>query len=148
MGKVEFNDVPVIVRRRMSRIRKVDTRPELMVRKLVTGLGHRYRLHRRGLPGTPDLTFAKTRKAIFVHGCFWHQHRCALGNKRPRLRQNYWLPKLKRNVARDRETQKALKSAGWKILVVWECEIADQSTLTAKLTRFLGDSRMAPRRAR
>jgi DNA mismatch endonuclease, patch repair protein len=148
MSKFEFSDVPAIVRRRMSRIRKVDTRPELVVRKLVTRLGYRYRLHRRGLPGTPDLSFATRRKAIFVHGCFWHQHKCLLGNKRPRLRQGYWLPKLERNVARDHESQIALKNAGWKVLVVWECEIADQSTLAVTLSRFLCNSRGTARRAR
>jgi DNA mismatch endonuclease (patch repair protein) len=135
---VPFDAVPDVIRRRMSRIRKTDSRPELIVRRLVRRLGYGYRLHRRDLPGSPDLVFAGRRKIVFVHGCFWHQHNCALGNKRPFSRQEYWLPKLERNVSRDRESQRALRQDGWEVLVVWECEVADQPGLTVKLTRFLG----------
>ena len=148
MAQLKFSDVRAIVSRRMARIRKVDTGPELIVRKLVSRLGYRYRLHKRGLPGTPDLVFANRRTVIFVHGCFWHQHDCALGSKQPLSRREYWLPKLRRNVVRDRESQCALRKDGWRILVVWECETSDQSRLAIKLRRFLGASRAAARTAR
>jgi DNA mismatch endonuclease (patch repair protein) len=128
----------------MSRIRKVDTRPELVVRTLLTRLGYRYRLHVRSLPGTPDLVFARRKKVIFVHGCFWHQHDCTLGNKQPVTRKEYWLPKLRRNRIRDRASQSALQREGWKILVIWECETSDQSRLAAKLGRFLGPENPRP----
>jgi DNA mismatch endonuclease (patch repair protein) len=135
---VIFEDVPALVRRRMARIRKTDTRPELMVRRLVRRLGFGYRLHRSDLPGTPDLTFSGRRKVIFVHGCFWHRHDCALGRKQPRSRQAYWGPKLDRNVARDAEHISVLSATGWQVLVVWECELRDEAAVTAALARFLG----------
>jgi DNA mismatch endonuclease (patch repair protein) len=134
----KFANVRAVVRHRMSRIRKVDTRPELIVRTLVTRLGYRYRLHKRSLPGTPDLVFAKRRRVIFVHGCFWHQHDCTLGNKQPVTRRQYWLPKLRSNVERDLASRNTLQEAGWKVLVIWECEITDEASLAVKLRRFLG----------
>src|SRR5262249_10070301 len=100
MAGMKFPGTSLGVRRRMARIRKTDTQPELIVRKLASKFGYRYRLHRRDLPGTPDLVFPARRKVIFVHGCFWHQHKCPLGNKQPRTRREYWVPKLARNVAR------------------------------------------------
>ena len=133
-----FHDVPALVRRRMARIRKTDTKPELIVRRLVHKLGFGYRIHRSDLPGTPDLAFSRRRKVIFVHGCFWHRHHCALGRKQPRLRQAYWGPKLHRNVARDAEHISALRAAGWEVLVVWECELRDEAAVTAALASFLG----------
>lgn len=143
-----FADVPEIVRRRMARIRKTDTEPELMVRRLARRLGFGYRLHRRDLPGTPDLTFVGRRKVILVHGCFWHHHDCPLGNKRPRSRLEYWTPKLARNVARDAVTQDALKALGWDVLIVWECETRDEQLLTRRLKTFLGANyRVGPCRA-
>lgn len=93
----------------MRTIRKVDTRPERVVRRIAHGLGFRFRLHRRDLPGTPDLVFPRLRKIIFVHGCFWHQHACVLGNKRPTANPSYWLPKLRRNVERDEVAVAALR---------------------------------------
>ena len=98
----EFSDVPYAIRVRMAKIRKRDTKPELVVRRCAHRLGYRFRLHRADLPGTPDLVFPALRKVILVNGCFWHQHTCRLGRKAPRTRQEYWLPKLARNVARDR----------------------------------------------
>jgi DNA mismatch endonuclease (patch repair protein) len=147
VNRSKFVNVRAVVRHRMSRIRKVDTRPELIVRTLVSRLGYRYRLHKRSLPGTPDLVFARMRRVIFVHGCFWHQHHCTLGNKQPVTRRQYWLPKLRRNVVRDRATRTALQEAGWKVLVIWECETANQSSLAVKLDRFLGGSTIPARRA-
>ncbi|WP_084299085.1 very short patch repair endonuclease [Bradyrhizobium sp. WSM1743] len=109
----------------MRRIRKTDTRPELLVRKLAHRLGHRFRLHRRDLPGTPDLVFPSKRKIILVHGCFWHQHDCSLGRRQPQSNRDYWLPKLARNVVRDKSVQRELACLGWAVLVVWECETRD-----------------------
>ena len=121
----------------MRRIRKTDTKPELAVRRLVHGMGYRYRLHRRDLPGTPDLVFPSRRKVIFVHGCFWHQHDCRLGQKQPSTNRDYWLPKLARNVERDAENQTRLAQLGWKALIVWECEIKNTSVLRDRIRAFL-----------
>jgi DNA mismatch endonuclease (patch repair protein) len=132
-----FDDVPDVVRHRMARVRKKDSKPELMVRSLAHRLGYRFRLHRADLPGTPDLTFPRLRKAIFVHGCFWHRHGCPLAGKVPGKRQDYWLPKLRRNVERDADDQRRLIALGWEVLTIWECETRERD-LSAKLTRFLG----------
>src|SRR5262245_60428073 len=137
---MRFVNASEVVRRRMSRIRKTNSKPELIVRRLAHGLGYRFRLHGRDLTGTPDLVFAKRRKLIFVHGCFWHQHECRLGNKQPHSRLEYWQPKLARNRARDALVQQALRDQGWDVLVVWECETQDQATLATRLTGFLGSS--------
>ena len=137
---MKFDNVPDETRRRMQAIRKTDTKPELIVRKLVYSLGYRYRLYRRDLPGTPDLVFSGRRKVIFVHGCFWHQHeRCRLANK-PRSRTQYWLPKLERNKDRDIKNLLALRKLGWKTLVIWECETSDKDQLRERLLRFLEES--------
>lgn len=124
----------------MAKIRSVDTRPELAVRRLVHALGYRYRLYRGDLPGRPDLVFAGRRKIIFVHGCFWHQHPKAscVDSRLPRSRPEYWLPKLQRTVERDRSHIRALRRSGWRVLVVWECEIANDCLLQGRIKRFLG----------
>ena len=122
---------------RMRRIRKTDTKPELIVRRLAHRLGYRYRLHRRDLPGTPDLVFPRLRKVIFVHGCFWHQHDCPLGRKQPSTNPDYWLPKLARNVERDRSARTLLQDDGWSVLVIWECETRTSQRLADMLTQFL-----------
>jgi DNA mismatch endonuclease (patch repair protein) len=120
----------------MRAIRSKDMKPELAVRRLVHGMGYRYRLHRHDLPGRPDLVFPRLRKVIFVHGCFWHQHRrCRLAHA-PRSNLGYWQPKLARTQKRDKKNRAALKAVGWDVLVVWECEVAD-SDLAARLHRFL-----------
>ncbi len=121
----------------MRRIRKTDTKPELAVRRLAHGMGYRYRLNRRDLPGTPDLVFSSRRKVIFVHGCFWHQHDCRLGQKQPSTNRDYWLPKLTRNVERDAENQTRLAQLGWEALIVWECEIKNTSVLRDRIRAFL-----------
>ena len=121
----------------MSRIRSKDTGPELLVRGLLYRLGYRYRLHVRGLPGTPDIVFHSKRKAVFVHGCFWHQHPNCSDACIPNSRTEYWLPKLKRNVQRDEENRKDLRSLGWGTLVVWECETKSASKVSRRLQRFL-----------
>lgn len=125
---------------RMSRIRAKDSQPEMIVRRLVHGMGYRYRLHRRGLPGTPDLVFGPKRKVIFVHGCFWHRHpdpSCRLV-RMPKSRQEFWGPKLEGNRARDQRNVAALEAEGWQSLVVWECEATgDREALADKLRGFL-----------
>lgn len=123
----------------MRAIKSTDTKPEMIVRRLVHGLGYRYRLHRKDLPGRPDLVFGPRRKLIFVHGCFWHGHRCRRGFREPGENPEYWTGKIGRNVERDAANQAKLIEAGWQVLTVWECEtkVTDRETLTAKLTAFL-----------
>lgn len=121
----------------MRRIRKTDTAPEMTVRRLCHRLGYRYRLHRGDLPGTPDLVFPRLHKVIFVHGCFWHQHDCRLGRKQPSANPSYWLPKLARNVERDRQSRERLEQLGWDVLVIWECETRQPAHLPAVIAHFL-----------
>ena len=123
----------------MSHIRSRDMKPEMAVRRLLHSMGYRYRLHRNDLPGKPDLVFPGRRKAIFVHGCFWHQHpdsRCKIV-RRPKSNLEYWLPKLERTVARDVKNQAQLRKLGWKVLVIWECEIERDTGLLEKITNYL-----------
>lgn len=122
----------------MSRIRSKDTCPEITLRKLIHGLGYRFRLHRRDLPGKPDLAFPSQKKAIFVHGCFWHQHPGCREGRVPGSRLEYWVPKLSRNQQRDKAVQAALKEQGWRSLVVWECELKDTAAALKRVRRFLG----------
>ena len=125
---------------RMARVRSKDTKPEWTVRKLVHGLGFRYRLHRKNLPGHPDLVFASRKKVIFIHGCFWHRHgvRCHL-TRMPKSRLDFWKPKLEENRRRDEKTCRKLRSCGWKVLTVWECQISRTEALKARIIKFLGD---------
>ena len=125
----------------MSRIRGKNTKPEIRVRHLVHSLGYRYRLHRRDLPGTPDLVFPGRRKVIFVHGCFWHQHDCPRGS-RPSSNKRFWNAKLKQNVERDNKNISDLIAAGWSVLVVWECETKSQTALSSRITSFLEQQRL------
>ena len=122
--------------RRMSRIRSKDTTPEMRVRSIVHLLGYRFRLHRRDLPGHPDLVFPRLNKVIEVRGCFWHAHSCLKG-RRPAVRTEYWHPKLARTVRRDRRNVRKLRAMGWRVLVVWDCQTADEVKLISRLTRFL-----------
>lgn len=121
----------------MAAIRGKDTTPELAVRRMVTALGARYRLHERSLPGVPDLVFRSRRKVILVHGCFWHRHECPLGRVTPKTREAFWSSKLEGNKARDARNLKALRSAGWRVLVVWECELRHPSRVASRIQRFL-----------
>lgn len=121
----------------MARIRSKNSKPEMIVRSLVHGMGYRYRLHRKSLPGKPDLVFGPRRKAIFVHGCFWHQHSCREG-RIPDSRREYWEPKLKRNTERDQEAVEKLQKCGWDVMVVWECETKDVDRLKCRIQDFLG----------
>ncbi|MCC7237694.1 MAG: DNA mismatch endonuclease Vsr [Bryobacterales bacterium] len=120
----------------MRMVKSRDTAPELSVRKLIRDLGFRYRLHRKDLPGCPDIVLSKLHAVIFVHGCFWHQHRCKAGAA-PTSRRAYWDAKLQGNVRRDRRNWKLLRNSGWKVLIIWECEIREIERLTRKIRRFL-----------
>jgi DNA mismatch endonuclease (patch repair protein) len=125
---------------RMGRIRSKGSAAELVVRRAAHRLGYRFRLHRKGLPGKPDLVFVKTRKVIFVHGCFWHRHgdsACKLA-RLPKSRLDFWLPKLDANRARDSANLEKLRAKGWDVLVVWECELRDKGKLDKTLKAFLG----------
>jgi DNA mismatch endonuclease, patch repair protein len=125
--------------RNMGNIRSKDTTPEIIVRKVTHRLGYRFRLHRKDLPGKPDLVFPARKKIIFVHGCFWHQHEdpsCKI-SRQPKSRRDYWIPKLQRNVERDKEHLKTLISQGWSVLIIWECEVRDVDRLANKISEFL-----------
>lgn len=126
---------------RMSRVRGKGTKPEMIVRRLVHGLGYRYRLHRRNLPGTPDLVFAGRKKVIFVHGCFWHRHENCKLARLPKSRHDFWIPKLEGNRRRDVENQARLREMGWDILIVWECQLGDRDRLSARITEFLEEGK-------
>lgn len=125
---------------RMRRIRARDTKPELSIRRLLHGLGYRYRLHRRQLPGTPDLVFPGRRKALFVHGCFWHRHQNCHLARLPKSREDFWLNKLEGNRLRDQRNQAALRDLGWDVFIVWECQLQSQD-LTHALVSFLESQR-------
>lgn len=126
----------------MSRVRGRNTKPELAVRSLIHRMGFRFRLHGADLPGRPDLVFRSKRKVVFVHGCFWHQHTCKRGIS-PKTNPHFWATKLERNRARDRDVAKKLKELSWRVLVVWECQLGDETALRKRLLRFLdGNSQM------
>lgn len=124
----------------MRRIKSKGTKPELIVRRTAHRLGYRFRLHRKDLPGNPDLTFPGRSKVIFVHGCFWHQHSGCKHGRPPRSRPEYWGPKLTRNVERDQRREAELISMGWSVLTIWECELEDNVNLEERLVCFLGDN--------
>ncbi len=121
----------------MSLIRSKDTKPEMIVRSLVHQMGYRYSLHKKDLPGQPDIVLTHHHKIIFVHGCFWHRHKCKRGQVRPKTNSKYWHQKIAGNVQRDRVNILALKKLGWKILVIWECQTRDTEKLVTKLKGFL-----------
>jgi DNA mismatch endonuclease (patch repair protein) len=121
----------------MRAVKGENTTPELIVRRLAFALGYRFRLHRKDLPGKPDVVFPGKRRAIFVHGCFWHGHDCARGARMPTANQTYWQSKITRNRLRDKENVAALKSLGWRVAVIWECELKDLERVRARLAKFL-----------
>jgi len=128
---------PEVRRRTMQAVKSKDTAPELMVRRLVHRMGYRFRLHRKDLPGKPDLVFPARHRVIFVHGCFWHGHDCARGARVPRGNRDYWLDKIARNRARDQRNLERLTAAGWTSLVVWECNMRNEKELEARVRDFL-----------
>lgn len=121
----------------MKRIRSSNTRPELAVRSLLHVLGYRFRIHRNTLPGKPDIVFPSRKKVIFVHGCFWHQHKRCIDGRLPKSRTSYWIPKLERNQKRDKNNRRKLNALGWGSLTVWDCQTADRDKLQATLCKFL-----------
>lgn len=125
-------------RRIMQAVGTEDTGPEWAVRRLLHAQGYRYRLHPKTLPGRPDIVFPKRKKAIFVHGCFWHGHDCRKGHA-PKSRLEYWQPKLAANRERDAANAAKLEALGWRVAIVWQCEIEDSAALAAKLAAFLND---------
>ncbi|WP_080630182.1 very short patch repair endonuclease [Burkholderia glumae] len=130
----------------MRRIRSKDTRPEVRVRGLLRRLGYvGYRLHRADLPGKPDIAFVGQRKAILVHGCFWHGHNCKRGGRRPKTNLDYWQPKIERNQRRDHRTLGEFASLGWAVLTIWECELLprEEVALCTKIVEFMSDGRRA-----
>jgi DNA mismatch endonuclease Vsr len=130
----------------MQRVRRRDTAPEMGVRRLLHRLGYRYRLHRRDLPGSPDIVFPARRKVLFVHGCFWHRHPgCRLATF-PKTRREFWGEKFTQNVERDRRKVEELRSAGWAVCVVWQCELESEPMLVERLRSFLGRPGQLPRR--
>lgn len=121
----------------MSRIRSRDTAPERLVRSLLHGLGYRFRLHRRDLPGSPDIVLPRHRAAVFVHGCFWHRHSGCRFAYTPKTRQQFWTRKFEQNRARDERAKRRLRRLGWRVTVVWECQVADPERLSSRLRRWL-----------
>ncbi|MGD9729888.1 MAG: very short patch repair endonuclease [Nitrospiraceae bacterium] len=124
----------------MQAVKSKNTGPELIVRRLLHAMGYRFRLHRKDLPGRPDIVLPKYRKAIFVHGCFWHGHGCTKG-RLPKSRLDYWCPKLESNVKRDRTKREQLEALGWRTFVVWQCETKNIDSLAKRLRAFVDESR-------
>jgi DNA mismatch endonuclease, patch repair protein len=120
----------------MQSVGSKDTKPELLLRKLISRHGFRYRLHDKKLPGTPDITFSRMKKVIFVHGCFWHAHDCEKGRP-PKSRLSYWGPKLEANRSRDEKKNEELRKLGWSVLTVWQCELRNVEALESKILDFL-----------
>jgi len=123
----------------MSRVKGRDTKPEMLVRSFVHRMGFRFRVHRRDLPGNPDIVLPRHGKLIFVHGCFWHGHKQCPRSKRPATNKNFWDKKLDANIKRDKHIQNELRRMGWKLLVLWQCETHNPEKLLRKLERFLHD---------
>ncbi len=124
----------------MGRIRCKNTTPEMIVRKLVHGMGYRYRLHIRALPGCPDIVFPSRKKVIFVHGCFWHRHSGCENATMPKTRREFWRAKLTANKQRDKRNLRLLENSGWSCLVLWECELDDANQLAVRISEFLEDN--------
>lgn len=127
----------------MDSIRAKNIKPERIARSLAhaLGLGFRFHLHRRDLPGRPDIVLPRLRVALFVHGCFWHRHRCRFGCVEPATRPEFWRAKFAANIARDRRNMRALRLAGWRVIAVWECQTRDGDKLASRLRRLIGESR-------
>ena len=122
----------------MSKIRAKNTGPEMLVRRLIFAMGYRYRLHVRELPGTPDLVFPSRHKCIFVHGCLWHRHGCSF-DRPPKTRPDFWEVKLEANKNRDSQRQRELRQLGWRVLVIWECQLRG-SAVAGHIRRFLDNA--------
>jgi DNA mismatch endonuclease (patch repair protein) len=125
----------------MATIPSRNTRPELLVRRVLHRMGYRFRIHQRSLPGTPDIVLRRYQAVILIHGCFWHQHRDCPEGRLPRARTTYWWPKLARNVEKDEAAISALNAAGWRVLVIWACEVRNLEALEERLRKFLPKAR-------
>ncbi|MDP9052810.1 MAG: DNA mismatch endonuclease Vsr [Acidobacteriota bacterium] len=128
----------------MSRIKGAHTAPEMRVRKLLHSMGFRYRLHGKGMPGKPDLVFPGARAILFVHGCFWHMHRCKYGKPAPVTNATFWAEKRRSNVERDKRNRAALRAEGWRVFEIWECQCREEERLSTRLkplVRFLRANR-------
>jgi DNA mismatch endonuclease (patch repair protein) len=121
----------------MRAVKGADTAPEMMVRRMAHRMGYRFRLHHKDLPGKPDLVFPRLHKVVFVHGCFWHGHDCARGARAPKVNAEYWHMKIIRNRVRDSANMAALQQAGWRVAIVWECELKNMARVKQRLARFL-----------
>ncbi len=121
----------------MAEIRSKNTKPEIVVRKVLSKLGAKYRLHNSKLAGKPDIVIAKTKKIIFINGCFWHQHKNCRKQALPKANKKYWGPKLQRNVEKQEQDIKLLKKQGWKVYKIWECQTNNENKLTQKLSKIL-----------
>ena len=139
-----FAHVSPATRKVMQANKGKNTKPEMVVRRLVHGMGYRYRLHRKDLPGKPDLVFGPRRKVIFVHGCFWHGHACPAGSKTITVREGYWTEKRCRNHDRDARAECDLTAAGWGVKVVWECDLRDVEAIAPRLRDFLDGREASP----
>jgi DNA mismatch endonuclease, patch repair protein len=137
----EWPGVSAAIRKTMAGNKGTNTKPELLLRSTLHAAGYRFRIHGRGLPGTPDLVFGRRKKAIWVHGCFWHSHPGCRFATVPKTRSEYWLPKLARNRERDAEHAACLSAMGWESLVVWECEMKDLAAVNNLVQAFLGPVR-------
>lgn len=120
----------------MARVRDKHSKPEMVVRRIAHRLGYRFRLHRRDLPGTPDLVFPSLRKAVFVHGCFWHRHKGCARTTSPKTRRDYWAQKFEQNIRRDALKTKLLKARGWNVLIIWECQTFETDSLARRIDTF------------
>lgn len=129
--------------RTMRAVRSKNTTPELKLRRLLHGAGYRFRLHRKDLPGSPDLTFSGRKAVVFVHGCFWHGHDCKRGARAPKSNAGYWTAKIARNVARDARTLDALAAMNWRVAIVWECELKEPQAVLRQISKFL-DEKVVP----
>lgn len=138
-------ETPAVRSATMRAVRSRDTQPEMIVRRAAHALGYRFRLHRKDLPGSPDLVFPSRRKAVFVHGCFWHGHDCARGARMPKANAEYWAAKIGRNRARDARVQGELVALGWETLTIWECELRPAGQPARSLTAFLDGATARPK---
>ncbi|MER8701348.1 very short patch repair endonuclease [Mesorhizobium sp. M1273] len=123
----------------MARVKQRNTKPEMTIRQLLHSRGWRYRIHVKNLPGTPDIVFPRRKVAIFVHGCFWHGHSCKLGSL-PKTRSEFWSQKIVGNRQRDDRKRDELQQSGWQVLIVWQCELADQSSMLQRIESFLSNA--------
>lgn len=123
--------------KRLAKVKSKNTKVELTIRRMIYSLGVRYRLHDAALPGHPDIVFPGRRKVIFVNGCFWHRHQGCRNAQIPKTRHDYWVPKFVRTMERDETNYNALRSAGWQLMIIWECELSDKPALIERIRTFL-----------